>query len=203
MDDADFDLYPVVNVQPGCVRRKSTEYASSARMMTKKTIFPTVRERSPAFAMNEEYIKNILLCFHVYQKMLREHPAVVKLDLTRIALENSHIDAHVHVYREANVKIDVMAVTRGVPLETFRAGIEVFVAARGNETSRCANTSIVHEKQTQMIHVVSGEGLIETGERLRGEARVVTGSVIIIPRGTRHKIVNTGQSLLRFFTVYC
>jgi mannose-6-phosphate isomerase-like protein (cupin superfamily) len=110
--------------------------------------------------------------------MLREHPAVVKLDLTRIALENSHIDAHVHVYREANVKIDVMAVTRGVPAE-------------------------VHEKQTQMVHVVSGEGLIETGERLQEKARVVTGSVTIIPRGTRHKIVNTGQSLLRFFTVYC
>lgn len=110
--------------------------------------------------------------------MLREHPAVVKLDLTRIALENSHIDAHVHVYREANVKIDVMAVTRGVPSE-------------------------VHEKQTQMVHVVAGEGRIEMGEGLREKGRMTVGSVIIIPRGTRHKIVNTGQSLLRFFTVYC
>ena len=86
--------------------------------------------------------------------------------------------SHVHVYREANVKVDVMAVTRGVPAE-------------------------IHEKQTQMVHVVAGEGLIETGERLQEKVRVVTGSVIIIPRGTRHKIVNTGQSLLRFFTVYC
>lgn len=74
--------------------------------------------------------------------MLREHPAVVKLDLTRIALENSHIDAHVHVYREANVKIDVMAVTRGVPPEVHEKQTqmvhvtEVFVAARGDETSR-------------------------------------------------------------------
>jgi hypothetical protein len=74
--------------------------------------------------------------------MLREHPAVIKLDLTRIALENSHIDAHVHVYREANVKIDVMAVTRGVPAEVHAKQTqmvhvtEVFVAACGDETSR-------------------------------------------------------------------
>lgn len=110
--------------------------------------------------------------------MLREPPAVVKLDLTRIALENSHIDAHVHVYREANVKVDVMAVTRGVPAET-------------------------HEKQTQMVHVIAGEGWIETGERLQEKTRVMPGHVVVIPRGTRHKIVNGGQSLLRFFTVYC
>jgi mannose-6-phosphate isomerase-like protein (cupin superfamily) len=110
--------------------------------------------------------------------MLREPPAVVKLELEHIALENAHIDTHVHVYREQNVTVDVMAVTRGVPAE-------------------------VHERQTQMIHVVAGEGRIETGDRLQDKTRVSPGTVVIIPRGTRHKIVNTGQSLLRFFTVYC
>lgn len=110
--------------------------------------------------------------------MLREPPAVVKLDLTRIALENAHIDSHVHLYREGNVTIDVMAVTQGVPAE-------------------------VHAKQTQMIHVVSGEGWIETGDHLQDRTRVTPGAVVVIPRKTRHKIVNAGQSLLRFFTVYC
>jgi hypothetical protein len=49
---------------------------------------------------------------------------------------------HVHVYREANVKIDVMAVTRGVPVEVHDKQTqmvhvtEVFVAASGDETSR-------------------------------------------------------------------
>ena len=88
------------------------------------------------------YIKRLVFLDEPLPRMLREHPAVVKLDLTRIALENSHIDAHVHVYREANVKIDVMAVTRGVPAEVHEKQTqmvhvtEVFVAASGDETSR-------------------------------------------------------------------
>jgi len=111
--------------------------------------------------------------------MLRKPPAVGHFDLTRIAQTNTEADAHVHVYHEGGLKIDVMAVTRSVPAE-------------------------VHEKETQMIHVVDGNGWIETGNRLQERTRVSKGSVVVIPAGIRHKIVNgEPERLLRFFTVYC
>jgi mannose-6-phosphate isomerase-like protein (cupin superfamily) len=111
--------------------------------------------------------------------MLANKPRVIHTNLAHAALENDTIDAHVHLYKSHGVKIDVMAVTQGVPAE-------------------------VHGHETQMIHVVEGTGYVVTGDCLQNKTRVIPGSVVIIPPGTRHKIVNSEtRVLLRFFTVYC
>lgn len=57
----------------------------------------------------------------------------------------------------------------------------------------------VHEGIDQVLAFVAGEGeAVIEGAR----SRVGTGSVVIVPGGTRHNFINTGATPLRLITVY-
>lgn len=57
----------------------------------------------------------------------------------------------------------------------------------------------VHEERDQVLAFADGEGeAVIEGER----SPVRTGTVVIVPGGTRHNFVNTGSAPLKLFTVY-
>ena len=57
----------------------------------------------------------------------------------------------------------------------------------------------VHEGIDQVLAFVAGEGeAVIEGER----RRVTAGSVVVVPGGTRHNFVATGDSPLKLYTVY-
>lgn len=57
----------------------------------------------------------------------------------------------------------------------------------------------VHEDIDQVLAFVEGEGeAVVEGER----RRVSQGSVVVIPAGTRHNFINTGEGALKLVTVY-
>ena len=57
----------------------------------------------------------------------------------------------------------------------------------------------VHEGIDQVLAFVAGEGeAVIEGER----RRVAAGSVVVVPGGTRHNFVATGDSPLKLYTVY-
>ena len=56
-----------------------------------------------------------------------------------------------------------------------------------------------HEKVDQFFRVEKGEGLAV----LDGvETKISDGSAIVIPAGTRHNIINTGEGKLKLYTIY-
>jgi mannose-6-phosphate isomerase-like protein (cupin superfamily) len=57
----------------------------------------------------------------------------------------------------------------------------------------------VHEGIDQVLVFVEGEG----ESVVEGERRPVSeGTVVVIPQGTRHNFINTGNSPLKLYTVY-
>lgn len=51
----------------------------------------------------------------------------------------------------------------------------------------------------QIIYVVDGEGFVVINQS-RGE--VEEGSIVFVPMGVRHNLVNTGDAPLKLFTIY-
>ena len=63
----------------------------------------------------------------------------------------------------------------------------------------------MHENLDQMLRVESGVALVRIGEdldHLRDTRRIGTGSVLLIPRGTYHNVLNVGREPLRLSSVY-
>ena len=63
----------------------------------------------------------------------------------------------------------------------------------------------MHDDLDQMLRVEAGVALIRIGESegtLRDARRVGAGSVLLIPRGTHHNLVNVGREPLRLSSVY-
>lgn len=57
----------------------------------------------------------------------------------------------------------------------------------------------VHNSVDQFIRIEKGDGkAIMNGE----ESSIHEGSAIVIPAGTKHDIVNTGDSAMKLYTVY-
>lgn len=51
----------------------------------------------------------------------------------------------------------------------------------------------------QILYFVTGEGsAVLNGE----ESKVKTGSLVVVPAGTRHNFTNVGREVLKLFTVY-
>jgi mannose-6-phosphate isomerase-like protein (cupin superfamily) len=57
----------------------------------------------------------------------------------------------------------------------------------------------VHETNTQIINIVEGEGIAIIEHE---KHRFISGSTIIIPSGTLHNIINTGNKALKLYTIY-
>ena len=56
-----------------------------------------------------------------------------------------------------------------------------------------------HDDVDQLLFIQSGLGKAD----LNGEVTEISdGSVIIVPSGTKHNIINTGESDLKLYTVY-
>ena len=94
------------------------------------------------------------------------------MNVRRKALENNVPDEHVHL----SDNTDVMAITKGVPLE-------------------------VHHDKTQVVYVEQGIGYV-TIENVK--YNMSAGSLIVIPRGKRHVIENLDvpNVPLKIVTVY-
>ena len=63
----------------------------------------------------------------------------------------------------------------------------------------------MHDDLDQMLRVEAGVALIRIGESegtLRDARRVGAGSVLLIPRGTCHNLLNVGREPLRLSSVY-
>lgn len=57
----------------------------------------------------------------------------------------------------------------------------------------------IHETIDQFIRIEEGEGKVVFNDV---EYNFTTGSAFIIPQGTKHNIINTGQDDLKLYTVY-
>ena len=63
----------------------------------------------------------------------------------------------------------------------------------------------MHKSLDQMLRIESGVALVRIGESentLRDARRVGAGSVLLIPRGTYHNLLNVGREPLRLSSVY-
>lgn len=63
----------------------------------------------------------------------------------------------------------------------------------------------VHEDHDQFIRIEDGHGLILMGdrpERLSFQANVTDDDVILIPAGTWHNLLNTGNKPLKLYSIY-
>ncbi len=56
-----------------------------------------------------------------------------------------------------------------------------------------------HPGAEQWLFVISGSGVIRTGKR---RVRIAAGSLVLIEKGERHQVVNTGRRLLRTINFY-
>ena len=57
----------------------------------------------------------------------------------------------------------------------------------------------VHETVDQFIRVESGDGLaVLNGE----ETKISDGFAVVIPAGTKHNIINQGDSEMKLYTIY-
>jgi mannose-6-phosphate isomerase-like protein (cupin superfamily) len=56
-----------------------------------------------------------------------------------------------------------------------------------------------HSELDQVLVVVDGKGIVELGNDTRA---IDSGTLIQVPAGTLHNVVNTGQIDLRLYTVY-
>ncbi len=63
----------------------------------------------------------------------------------------------------------------------------------------------VHEDRDQLIGIEHGTGIVlmgESRERLDFQANVGEGYLFIVPAGTTHNLINTGNTPLKLFSVY-
>lgn len=63
----------------------------------------------------------------------------------------------------------------------------------------------VHPKVDQFIRIEDGQGIVRMGktrDRLDFQARVSEDSAIMIPAGTWHNVINTGNKPLKLYTIY-
>jgi len=63
----------------------------------------------------------------------------------------------------------------------------------------------VHQKHDQFLRVEAGEGLVQMGNhknQLLFQRRVGPGSAIMVPAGTWHNIINTGNQPLELYSIY-
>lgn len=57
----------------------------------------------------------------------------------------------------------------------------------------------VHEKEDQLLFFVDGEGKAVVGGE---EQDLKIGDIILVPAGTKHNFINTGEISLKLFTTY-
>lgn len=57
----------------------------------------------------------------------------------------------------------------------------------------------VHEHTDQFFRFEQGEGVIQVENK---DIKVKDGSAVIIPHGTYHRVVNTGKTPLKLYTIY-
>lgn len=57
----------------------------------------------------------------------------------------------------------------------------------------------IHEKVDQFIRVESGQGSFIIS---REEISAVDGDAVVIPQGTRHNLINTGDTELKVYAIY-
>lgn len=62
----------------------------------------------------------------------------------------------------------------------------------------------VHEDNDQFLRIEQGEATVYTGETKENlaEQQVVADDAIIIPAGTWHNVVNTGDVALKIYSIY-
>lgn len=63
----------------------------------------------------------------------------------------------------------------------------------------------VHPKVDQFIRIEEGQGIVRMGktrDRLDFQARVSEDSAIMIPAGTWHNLINTGNKPIKLYTIY-
>ncbi|RPF48869.1 mannose-6-phosphate isomerase-like protein (cupin superfamily) [Hydrogenoanaerobacterium saccharovorans] len=63
----------------------------------------------------------------------------------------------------------------------------------------------VHPKVDQFIRIEDGEGLVKMGDseqNLRFQQKVKDDYAILVPAGTWHNIINTGNKPLKLYTIY-
>jgi mannose-6-phosphate isomerase-like protein (cupin superfamily) len=59
-----------------------------------------------------------------------------------------------------------------------------------------------HSDNDQFFRIESGEGLLELGSNGDTKFSLHSGSAAIVPKGTKHNIVNTGTAPLQLYTIY-
>jgi len=59
----------------------------------------------------------------------------------------------------------------------------------------------IHDTVTQFFRVEQGSGLVVIGEN-KLKRKIKSGDAIIIPAGTVHNIINTGDKPLKLYTIY-
>ena len=57
----------------------------------------------------------------------------------------------------------------------------------------------IHEKVDQFIRIESGQGLFVIS---REERSAVDGDAVVIPQGTRHNLINIGDTDLKVYAIY-
>lgn len=57
----------------------------------------------------------------------------------------------------------------------------------------------VHDKVDQFIRIESGQGMFMISEDERSAS---DGDAVVIPQGTRHNLINTGDSDLKLYAIY-
>ncbi len=63
----------------------------------------------------------------------------------------------------------------------------------------------IHPNIDQFLRIEQGQGLAKMGYRrddLSMEARVMDGDAIIVPAGTWHNVINTGNMPLKLYSIY-
>ena len=63
----------------------------------------------------------------------------------------------------------------------------------------------IHPNIDQFLRIEQGQGLVQMGERkdnLYFQRRVSSGYAILIPAGTWHNVINTGNKPLKLYSIY-
>lgn len=63
----------------------------------------------------------------------------------------------------------------------------------------------IHSDTDQFLRLESGYGLVKMGsspDRLNYQANVTDGYVILIPAGTYHNLINTGDTPIKLYSIY-
>ena len=63
----------------------------------------------------------------------------------------------------------------------------------------------IHEDTDQFLRIESGNGIVKMGknkDKLEYEKKVNDDYAIVIPAGTWHNVYNTGNKLLKLYSIY-